>query len=236
MRRVRGGFARLADGVRALAQATPRPRLVARSVVQRANAAVLAGTVRAVAQAGFDAVSFLAADLSSPAFNRPQPWDAGRAAEVAVPAAELPALAAAIQRVSSECRDLLARGFVEGGRASLERVHAYYAAAAGLGPFPPVRCNAPWVSAVLEPDGALRPCFFLPAYGTLDRRLDLAINTPSAVAFRRGLDVASHPTCRRCVCSLHLPDGADMAGIARPEPARASPAPQADSRVPASDA
>jgi hypothetical protein len=29
------------------------------------------------------------------------------------------------------------------------------------------RCNAPWVSAVVETDGAVRPCFFQQAIGNL---------------------------------------------------------------------
>jgi hypothetical protein len=29
------------------------------------------------------------------------------------------------------------------------------------------------------------------------------LNGPEAIAFRTGLDVATNPICRRCVCSLH---------------------------------
>ncbi|MGE0811905.1 MAG: radical SAM protein [Vicinamibacterales bacterium] len=209
IRGVPQGFRRLADGVRALAAGHPRPRLIARSVVQRANHAVLASTVRAAAQAGFDEISFLAADLVSSAFNRPDPWPAARVAEVAVGAGDLPALAAAIDRVEAECADALDARFIAGGTSGLRRIHAYYTAAAGLGPWPAVRCNAPWVSAVLEPDGALRPCFFHPAYAPVDGALDATLNGAGAVDFRQRLDVATDATCRRCVCSLYLPPGAD---------------------------
>ena len=51
------------------------------------------------------------------------------------------------------------RGFIAGGVTSLWRIHDYYAALAGVGAFPPVRCNAPWVSAVLEPGGTSGPAF-----------------------------------------------------------------------------
>lgn len=216
IRRVKHGFSRLAAGVAALAAQPTKPRLIARSVVQRANAAVLPATVQAVEAAGFDEVSFLAADLTSTAFNRADPWSAARRADVAVPAAELPALAAAIQRTARDCRDALARGFVVGGLASLDRVHAYYAAAAGLGPVPGVRCNAPWISAVLEPGGRVRPCFFLPAYEPVEGDLDATLNAPAAVERRRALDVAASDTCQRCVCSLYLPDGRDVGATDRP--------------------
>ena len=90
-----------------------------------------------------------------------------------------------------------------GGAASLQRIHNYYRAVSGQAPFPAVHCNAPWVSAVLEPGGAVRPCFFHPPYigeGTLAASL----NSHAAIEFRRNLDVRRDPTCQRCVCSLNL--------------------------------
>lgn len=210
IRRVKHGFARLAAGVATLARQPSKPRLIARSVVQRANAAMLPATVQAAEAAGFDEISFLAADLTSTAFNRADPWTPARRADVAVPADELPALAAAIQRTSRDCRDALTRGFVVGGLPSLDRVHAYYAAAAGLGPFPRVRCNTPWISAVLEPGGNVRPCFFLPAYERVEGDVEAVLNAPDSVERRRALDVATSETCQRCVCSLYLPDGRDV--------------------------
>jgi hypothetical protein len=31
------------------------------------------------------------------------------------------------------------------------------------------------------------------------------LNSPQALQFRRNLDIASDPTCQRCVCSLFVP-------------------------------
>ena len=210
VRRVPGGFDKVAEAVQGLGAAKPRPRLIARSVVQRANHAELAETIAAARSVGFDEISFLAADLSSPAFNRPIPWPVARADQVAVPATELPMLAAAIEQVRVRRKSDLADGFVAGGLTSLQRIHEYYAAVAGLGPFPAVRCNAPWVSAVLEPGDVVRPCFFHAPYDPQPAGTDLAdtLNTAAAVRFRNGLDMATNETCRRCVCSLHLPIGA----------------------------
>jgi Fe-coproporphyrin III synthase len=205
IRRVTGGFDRIAQGVMALRAEQPSPRLIARSVVQRANAALVDETITAAHRMGFDEISFMAADVSSRAFNRPAPWPAGRVAEVAVAAEDVPALSAAIDRAAADRPELLATGFVAGGRASLDRIVRYYRALAGDGPFPPVQCNAPWVSAVLEPGDVLRPCFFHDPYGSAADGLGAALNSEAAVAFRRGLDVATDETCRRCVCSLNLP-------------------------------
>ena len=204
IRRVPGGFDRIARGIMALRAQLPTPRLIARSVVQRDNAPVIDETVAAAERIGFDEVSFLAADVSSPAFNRPQPWSADRVAEVAVPGDGLPALEQAVARALDARGELVAEGFVAGGRASLERIVAYYRALAGLGPWPRVQCNAPWVSAVLEPGDVLRPCFFHREYGSARGGLEAALNSDSAIAFRKGLDVSTDDTCRRCVCSLNV--------------------------------
>lgn len=205
IRRVKGGFDKIARGVMALrAQPTP-PWLMARSVVQRENYAHLEQTIAAAHQVGFDELSFLAADVSSSAFNRPEPWSAGRQAEVAVPAGELDALKQAIEHAKQADPSSFSSGFVVGGTEPLDRIHDYYRAVAGLAPFPDVRCNAPWVSAVLEPGGTLRPCFFHRPYEPVNGSLAGALNSPGAIAFRRTLDVRSDATCRRCVCSLSLP-------------------------------
>jgi MoaA/NifB/PqqE/SkfB family radical SAM enzyme len=212
IRRIGGAFDKVAEGVHALRLAANPPRLIARSVVQLGNYAALAATITSARHAGFHEISFLAADVSSTAFNRPARWPQDRVAEVAIPADELPALAAAVDQVIAECAPDLRNGFVVGGIASLRRIHDYYAAVAGLRPFPRVRCNAPWVSAVLEPGDVLRPCFFHPAYAPQPVATDfeVTLNAPDAVRFRNELDVARNETCRRCVCSLHLPHGADV--------------------------
>jgi MoaA/NifB/PqqE/SkfB family radical SAM enzyme len=213
IRRVRGGFERVARGIGLLNNYASRPRTIARCVVQRRNHAYLVQSIEAIRGTGVDRLSFLAADVGSTAFNRPQPWDADRRAEVALSADQLPLLAAAIRDVENRCGEALRANFVVGGTVALWRIHDYFAALAGLAAFPPVRCNAPWVSAVLEPGGTLRPCFFHPPYQN-DRGagafgepllLNQALNTPSAIAFRRALDIDRDDTCQRCVCTLSLP-------------------------------
>ena len=205
IRRVKGGFDRIAKGVMALHAEHPTPRLIARSVVQHGNFASLHQTITAAHRMGFDEISFLAADVSSSAFNRPTPWTADRIAEVTVAGEDLQSLQASIERAVSMTPDLFANGFVAGGRASLDKILQYYMALSGDAPFPPVQCNAPWVSAVLEPDGGLRPCFFHPVYGSTAEGLEEALNSKQAIAFRESLGVEHNQVCQRCVCSLNLP-------------------------------
>ena len=210
VRGVKNGFHRIARGLQALQREPRVPHTIARSVVQRANHARLSQTIESVHRLGVSQLSFLAADVSSTAFNRPDGWSEERKGDVALSPDLVLALKASIQDARDRCGSILESGFVVGGLASLRRIHAYYAALAGLGPFPRVRCNAPWVSAVVESDGALRPCFFQPRYAaTPQQSLADALNAPANVVFRSMLDVSTNPTCQRCVCSLSLSPLAD---------------------------
>jgi Fe-coproporphyrin III synthase len=210
IRRIRGGFARIERGLGSLRDRPVSPHVIVRSVVQRPNYVRLGDTIEAVRKLAVDRLSFLAADVSSTAFNRPQPWAEERRSEIAVPRDQLPALADSIRATESRCNESLEDGFVTGGARSLWRIHAYYAALAGQGEFPRVRCNAPWVSAVLEPGDRVSPCFFQPAYPvTAATGLANALNSSDAIAFRRSLNVATNAICQRCVCSLSLPIWAD---------------------------
>lgn len=204
IRRVKGGFDRIARGVMALHGEHPTPRLIARCVVQRANVHALSRTISAAQRMGFDEISFLAADLSSAAFNRPEPWSAARIADIAIGGTALRQLEAAIDQAVAASPELFDNGFVAGGRASLDRILQYYAALSGEGALPKVECNAPWVSAVLEPDGSVRPCFFHAPYGSAENGLAEAINAPQAIEFRRTLATTRNETCAHCVCSLNL--------------------------------
>ena len=205
IRRVKGGFDRIARGVMALHSEYPTPRLIARCVVQRGNAGVLRHTIAAAHVMGFDEISFLGADVSSLAFNRPEPWDPARVAEIAVAGAGLHQLEMSIAEAAAASPELFDNGFVAGGRDSLDRILRYYQALSGAAEFPAVHCNAPWVSAVLDADGSVRPCFFHEPYGSAAGGFVEAINSPGAVAFRRSLATTTNETCRRCVCSLNLP-------------------------------
>jgi MoaA/NifB/PqqE/SkfB family radical SAM enzyme len=211
IRRVRGGFRRVERGLQLLTNYAARPRTTARCVVQRMNCARLVEAVDAVRSLPLDHLSFLAADVSSPAFNRPQPWSQTRRGEVALSEEQLPLFAAAIREVEHRCSAALESGFIVNGLKSLWRIHDYYCALAGIRPFSPTRCNAPWISAVLEPGGQIRPCFFHKPYRA-DAGKDLAdsLNSSSAVAFRRSLNVTDDETCKRCVCTLSVPPWADV--------------------------
>ena len=170
------------------------------------NHASLSETIGGAREIGFDWISFLGADASSQAFNRPTPWDAERVDEIVLGPADLAPFAASIERALRERAADVSDGFVVGGAASLWRLHRYYGALCGEGALPEILCNAPWVSAVVDVDQAVRPCFFHPPYGSLrSASLESVLNSEQAIDFRRRLDVNRNATCMRCVCTLQLP-------------------------------
>jgi MoaA/NifB/PqqE/SkfB family radical SAM enzyme len=204
VRRVPGAFARLADGVRALRSEQAAYPVAARCTVQRENHRELRRTVAAALDLGLDSISFLAADLTSAAFNRQAGWTAEEQARVALSSEEIDALDVEIGNLLRDHRAGIERGYIREQEVKLRRLAHHFRA--GLGQETPVapRCNAPWVSAVVESDGSVRPCFFHAAFGNLrSGGLHEVLNAPAAVEFRKNLDVSRNPICGRCVCSLY---------------------------------
>ncbi len=207
IRNVPRAYERLAEGVRAVRAASSAIALSARCTVQQRNFRALRDTVRAARELGLDRISFLAADVSSSAFNRPDGWSDERAGDVAVASEDLPLLAEELDRLEAEHAADFASGFIAEPPDKLrERLLFHFAAHHGLTEFPRRRCNAPWVSGVIEADGTLRPCFFQPALGNVREAgsLGAVLNSDAAVAWRSGLDVERNAICKRCVCTLAL--------------------------------
>ena len=202
IRRVPGAFQRLAAGVRSIHALRPGFPISARCTIQRLNHSQLRATVAAARELGLKGISFLAADLTSTAFNRPEGWTSEKQVSVALAPEDLPVLESEIELIVRE--DQLG-GFVAESPAKLRRIAHHFRAHLGLAaPVAPV-CNAPWVSVVVEADGIVRPCFFHPPIGKIDDATSLAavVNSPEAIRFRTNLDVASDYTCSHCVCSLN---------------------------------
>ena len=200
-----GAFRSLAAGVVALKASEPRRPITARCTIQRRNFRHMSETVVAAWEMGLDRISFLTADVSTQAFNRPKPWGSERTGEVALDREEAAEFEELLENFIATHEVEYAAGFIAESPAKLRRLTRYYAALNGDGRFPQVSCNAPWVSTVIEEDGTVRPCFFQPPLGNLrDRPLEAILNSPEAVAFRRNLDVRRNPICQKCVCTLYL--------------------------------
>lgn len=167
-----------------------------RVTVQRRNAGELAELVALAHRLGVAHISFLAADVShAEAFGRH-----GEVADgVALQPEDLPVLARSLGALAA---DDFATGFIAESPAKLRRIEAHYRARLGLGDPPPVRCNAPEHSAVIEADGGVRPCFFIAGTGRLgEPGLVAALNSPAQRRLRALVSAGRRPECAHCVCS-----------------------------------
>jgi MoaA/NifB/PqqE/SkfB family radical SAM enzyme len=198
---VRGvdAFDAVCEGIRAVARAGVAPSV--RVTVQRANYAALSQFVALARALDARQISFLAADLGNPnAFGR----SAGFAADVALRPDDLGRFEAILGALELDNEHDFRSGFIEESPRKLRRLLEYYAAACGLGDYPPVRCNAPEFSAVVGADGRLSPCFFIPGpdSSVADGNLGVELNSAEMVDLREAIRAGRRPECRTCVCSL----------------------------------
>lgn len=204
IRRVNGAFSLIQKGVVAVRHHSPSIPITCRTTVQKANHRHLRETVDSAMTLTLDSISFLAADLTSDAFNRPLLWPGERRSEIGLTLEETEALEEEIERLILEQDSCIAHNYVVESPAKLRKIPRRFREHLGLfAPEAPV-CNAPWVSAVVDVDGSVRPCFFHRTIGNLTfSTLEEAINGGAAQSFRQSLDVENNPTCQRCVCSLN---------------------------------
>lgn len=204
VRRVRNCFRLIHEGIESVRALTPEMPIHARMTIQRENHAAVRAAVDAAKTLRVNSISFLPADVSSQAFNRELIWPLERQAQVALTSMEVSALETEIELLIDQYASEIANGFIVERPDKLRRIARRFREQLGeLEPVSP-RCNAPWVSAVLEVNGDVRPCFFHPAIGNArEQSLEAVVNSPKAQEFRRTLDIATNPVCQRCVCSLH---------------------------------
>ena len=212
VRRIKGGYQIIGKGIAEVRRKAGRMPVNGRSTVQKANHRFLRQTVAGAKSLSLDSISFLATDLTSQAFNRDQVWPIIRQDEVALSRAEVAALESEVEALIEENAEDIRLKYIVESPAKLRRIVRRFKEHLGeSAPIAP-RCNAPWVSAVVEVDGSVRPCFFHEKIGTLEgRTLEQVINGEEARRFRASLDVDANPICRRCVCSLNYKGSGEAA-------------------------
>lgn len=202
IRGVPGAFEVTAAGIASILERDPSFCISARSTVQRSNFRHLRETVDTAQGLRLNSISFLAADVDSVAFARPNGWPVEKKTAVGLDTGEVAALESEIEALISrdECG-----GFICESPEKLRRIARHFRAVLNEIPAVAPACNAPWKSAVVEADGSVRPCFFHGPIGNLNsgKPLDQILNGPAAVAFRDSLNVATNPICQKCVCALN---------------------------------
>lgn len=202
-----------------------------RTTVQAANFRELPQIIEVALTADVNLVSFLPVDVSNEfafgnrftvgevipliANGMGVPPEHGPPA-LALTLAEIDELSDIIESTTIQYADAFSNGRMAESPEKLRRILIdYFRALHNIQPFPQVRCNAPHFSTVIEVDGTLRPCYFLPSFGRLrpqtkaDGRVGLAeslrtaINSAAAQALRKAYRTGARPECARCVCPLY---------------------------------
>lgn len=205
IRQIPNGFEKLAEGVKSLKALDPTFPVTGRCVLQRHNYADFPNIVHAAQKIGLDSISFLAADVSSSAFNRAEAWDADHVSDVALNESETEHFQQILTSSFIDFQKDYADRFIVESPSKMQKLVQYYKAINTKGEFPSVVCNAPWVSAVIESDGSVMPCFFHKPYGNIYLNdFESIVNSKEAIAFRKALKMNENPICQRCVCSLKL--------------------------------
>jgi MoaA/NifB/PqqE/SkfB family radical SAM enzyme len=189
-------------GVRRLKAVAPNLPVTARATLHRANYRELPQLVDKARALNLDGISFLAADVSSTAFGRTAPL--AEDSHLLLSREEVTGFRSIIEETVASHSGDFESGYIAEQPAKLRRLPQYYAAMNGDEAFPPVSCNAPWVSVVVEANGTVRPCFFHQPVGNIRHKSLVKIVHEDLRDFRQQLDVLTNPTCQRCVCSLKV--------------------------------
>jgi Fe-coproporphyrin III synthase len=212
IRNVPGAFDKLRDGVQYIKSLKPDYRITGRTVIHRLNFRNWEAIINEAKKLKLDQVSFLPADVSSHAFNRQMAWTEPKQHEILLTEKELPELQEVISRIIMLNHADFNSGFIAESTIKIQQIYQYYSAFYGLDPFPFKKCNAPWVSTVIEADGSVRPCFFHDTIGNIrDSSLADILNSDKAINFRKTLNMGTNTTCVKCVCSLNLSPFAKIA-------------------------
>jgi MoaA/NifB/PqqE/SkfB family radical SAM enzyme len=195
-------FELILDGIRACRKR--RLPVTTRTTVQRANYHEIPQIIEVGLANDVNTISFLAADVSSDeAFGeRDATWDSGKLASE-----DVQQLTTIIDDIETQYADAFAAGRIAENPGKLRRILVrYFQALLGEAEFTAPPCNAPHFSTVIEVDGSLRPCYFLPKIGRLkpeDDRLKDAVNTSAGMEMREAYRTGQRPECQRCVCPLY---------------------------------
>lgn len=203
-------FDNVCAGIRAVAQLGARVSV--RVTLQRANYRELPRFVDIARECGAAEVSFLAVDVANPhAFGRQDEYTR----DLALRVTDLSVLEDLVHAMERSHAEEFRRGFIAQSPQKLLRIHQYFSAVLGQGSYPPVLCNAPEFSVVINARGRLSPCFFIdgpPA--ALEDDLSLALNSGPMMRLRADIRAAARHECTHCVCSMWRdPESLSVAGL-----------------------
>jgi MoaA/NifB/PqqE/SkfB family radical SAM enzyme len=192
-------FDKVLEGIRAAASYGVAPSI--RVTLQRSNYRQLPEFVDLARAAGARQVSFLAVDVANPhAFGRLDDFSS----DLALRVEDLAVFEDIVRSMQVTHAESFASGFIAESPLKLGRILQYFSAVCGRAPFPPVRCNAPEFSAVIDANGRVQPCYFIPGPPDADAWRDFrgALDGEGMAARRAEIRAGKRPECITCVCSM----------------------------------
>ena len=205
-------FEQIVKGLRSLLSIRFRPRVSIRTVVQRSNFRHLGRMIDWARDLGVDRISFLSADTHSGAFHRDSEGQVPAKDRIFLNREEAIEFRSIMTELLTSHRPEFESSFVSENASKMFHLVEYFEAVNGLTPFPPNRCNAPSVSAVITSSGDLLPCYFLPSYGNVrSGSLSGQLNGDDIRRTRRDVRSLKLAQCQKCVCTLRVSPAAALA-------------------------
>jgi MoaA/NifB/PqqE/SkfB family radical SAM enzyme len=211
IRNIPGAYSKIKEGIKTIRAINKDYKVTGRTVIHKLNYKNWLQIIESAKELGLHQISFLPADVSSEAFNREVKWDMPRQEEIMIPKDELPYLETVIEHLVTSYKHDFDNHFIAETPEKIQKIYSYYSALHGMNSFPYKKCNAPWVSTVIEADGSVRPCFFHPTIGNIrTNSLSNILDSDDAKQFRKTLDIDTNSTCVKCVCYLNLSPAANI--------------------------
>ena len=219
VRNVPRSFERLQRGVEAVRNASGSFPIYGRCALHRLNYKCMADTVDTARALGLTNISFFGLDDDSTAFGRehlePEKWQ-DRMSSLAFSSDDIPSLNSYVRAISYSHAEDFESGFIAESPELLHRSLSPHQRNNGLEIEYEVRCNAPYKSVVIEPNGEVKPCWFLESYGNLRDHVSMqgVLETAKAIKIRGCAMTPENITCQRCITPrVFGDDGTSESGL-----------------------
>ncbi len=190
------------DGIiqatRLIRQLSGRTRVVFKMTVQRRNFREVPEVFQLALDSGASGLALTVPDVDTSSFLRVESERRERSRDLLLTPSECEEFREIVGDTARRFRGPLREGYVVEGSLPGCLAFFQYRAGIGLAPGPRV-CARALTRIVVMPDGSYRPCFFLPALGSIhDRDEGDIFDDRNVEEFRIRFDSRRDPTCRSC--------------------------------------
>ncbi len=198
-------FSQIVKGIESVLTSSPKQDISIRTVLQKKNYYRLPDMIRFAKSVGVSRISFLAADVLSESFGRYDHELVKNKEDIILNEADIASFRKIIDETSQHFKSEFDSKFISESPDKLHKLASYYEALLGNNEFPTVLCNAPNISMVIQSNGEIMPCFFLPEFGNIRSGTpEKLLNSTSIQETRTQVQQCKLERCKTCVCSLYI--------------------------------